>query len=269
MNSRRQQAIVIARFAFALLLFSFALALLIRGASTSAIAHAPQAVTAQDEEKSLDIVRYPNEPLELVDLKIHENSVKGKINSKFKDKRNQAGLDNVRFPEKPDWFKSIRVRLRNISGRPVYGLNASLLFRDERLKVGFGVPLKKSQARDLTQSPLQSGEEIDLIVDDPKLNQILAYMYKNGVDANQSGWQLSVDSAWFGDDVGWQKGTLIRRNPLDPKRWDKTEKPDASPSPFEASRLFQPAGFKAFTANSLGSVAAQADLTRCVAAIVG
>src|SRR5438045_2687691 len=140
---------------------------------------------------------------------------------------------------------------------------------DERLKVGFAAPLKQSQARDLKQSPLQSGEEIDLIVDDAKLNQILAYMFKNGVDANQSGWQLSVDSAWFGEDFGWQKGNLVRRNPVDPKRWDKIEKPETSPSPFEASRLFQPAGFKALGANSLGGVPVQADVTRCVAAIVG
>src|SRR2546423_9601360 len=151
MISRRQQAIVISKFAFALLLFSFALALLIRGASTSAIAHAPRAATAQDEEKSLDITRYPNEPLELVDLKIHEKSVKDKIHSKFKDKTNQAGLDNAKFPEKTDWFRSVKLRLRNISGRPVYGLNASLLFKDERLKVGFEVPLRQFQTIDLRQ----------------------------------------------------------------------------------------------------------------------
>jgi hypothetical protein len=205
MKFQRPQAITITRLAVALLVSSFALTLLIRAGSNSVTARVAQTPAAQDEEKSLDVARYPNAPLELVDLKIHENSVKDKITSKFKDTRNQAGLDNVTFREKTDWFKSVRLRLRNISGRPVYGLNASLLFMDESLKVAFRIPLRQSQARDLMQSPLSSGEEIDLIVDDAKLNQILAYMYKNGVDANQSGWRLSVDAASFGDDFGWQR----------------------------------------------------------------
>ncbi len=256
------------RFLFALLVFAIALTLLIRGASGPAIAHSPQSNIGQGEEKSLEIVRYPNEPLQLVDLKIHENSVKDKINSKFKDKKNEFGLDNVRFSEKPDWFKNIRVRLRNISDAPIIALSVSLLFNDQSLKLGFAAPLKQAQGRDLKQSPLRSGEELDLIVDDARLNQILAYMYQNGVDANQPGWRLSTDSVWFGEDFGWEKGSLLRRNSFDPKKWDKIDKPEPSPFPFEASRLFQPAGFKTLEEKSLRGGASQANLSVCVAAAI-
>lgn len=44
----------------------------------------------QDAEKSLDIERYPNEPLELVDIKISGQSVKDKI--KVKNRRDDKGI---------------------------------------------------------------------------------------------------------------------------------------------------------------------------------
>ncbi len=77
MNSRRQNAILFARGLFALLAFAGAVALLVRAEFSSAIAHGPATASqAQDAEKSLNIERYANEPFELVELKIRENSVK-------------------------------------------------------------------------------------------------------------------------------------------------------------------------------------------------
>jgi len=34
------------------------------------------------------------------------------------------GLDTVKFKEKEGWFKHLKVRLRNVSGKPIYGLRA-------------------------------------------------------------------------------------------------------------------------------------------------
>jgi len=87
--------------------------------------------------------------------------------------------------------------LRNISGRPIYGVAVKLLLFDENLKMAFSLPVKDSQARDLKQHPLQQGEEIDLALDDARAAQILSYMVQNGVDANRSSVQLSVEGASF------------------------------------------------------------------------
>jgi hypothetical protein len=226
--------------------------LLIRGASYSVTAHVPRTtIAAQDEEKSLDINRYPNEPLELVDLKIGENSVKERIRPKIKNNNSRLGMDNVKFKEKNDWFKNVKVRLRNISGRPIYGLDVSLLFRPPNLEVGFRVSVKESQTKNLKSHPLEPGEELDLGVDNHSLKLMLDQMLQNGVDANQSTLRLSVDGVSFGDDFGWRKGSLMRRNPADPKKWDVVDKPEPSPTPSEASRLFQPAGFKTIGITSL------------------
>jgi hypothetical protein len=149
------------RLLFAFLIFAIALTLLIKGSSGPAAAHSPQ----QDEEKSLDIPRYPNAPLELVDLKIHEVSVKAKINAKLKGHDKQAGLDNVKFREKTDWFKSMKLTLRNVSNKPIYGFTVNLLFQAENLRMAFAVPITADRPRDLRGHPLQPSQEIDLAVD--------------------------------------------------------------------------------------------------------
>src|SRR5947208_14473463 len=69
--------------------------------------------TTQDPEKSLDIERHLNEPLELVDLKVSEQSVKSDI--QIKRRKDGEGLDNVKFQDRGEWFRRVKVRLRNIS----------------------------------------------------------------------------------------------------------------------------------------------------------
>ncbi len=227
MNSRRQNAIPFARLVLALLVFAIALALLIRAASNSAVAHGPATASqAQNDEKSLNIERYANEPLELVDLKIRENSVKNNIKSKVKDSHDKAVLDDVKFKETDDWFKNVKVRLRNVSGRPIYGLKASLYFRPGEARMMFEMALTPKELRNLFQQPLQPGDEIDLNINEASFNKGMRYLIQYGVDASQCSVILAVDTAYFSNDFGWSQGAFIRRNPNNPKNWDAVDKSD-------------------------------------------
>src|SRR5438094_1188656 len=82
------------------------------GLMFSLIGHARKSA-AQNTEKSLDIERYPKEPLELVDLQVSELSIKNMI--VVRSRRDTEGLDNVRFSDTDEWFRRVWVRLRNIS----------------------------------------------------------------------------------------------------------------------------------------------------------
>jgi hypothetical protein len=180
----------------------------------------------QDPEKSLDIGRYPNEPFELVDLKVSQNSVTNAIRFKSKDERSQWGFDNVKFKEGDDWFQRVAVRLRNVSGRSVYGLSVSLYFRHPSLRMLFHTSFKQTQTADLKRQPLQSGDEIDFEVSEASLINTMKTMSQHGIDPNESSVSLSVDSAIFSDDLHWSRGSLMRRDPNQPNRWfavDKTE----------------------------------------------
>lgn len=251
MNSRRQKTILYLRLVFALLVFAVSLVLLIKGATNSAIANMPREFSSigraresqsEEEEKSLDINRYPNEPLELVDLKIGQNSVKNRIKLKFKVPESQDGFDNAKFREKRNWFKNIKLRVRNASGRPIYGIGANLYFKPEGVRMFFSIPLS-SKHRDLKLQSLQPNEDVELELNEELDRRMIQRMQDYGIDPNETQISLSVDSAKFSDSFGWYRGTFTKRDPYLPNKVDPVDKIPL-PTPPEASRLFQPAGFK-------------------------
>jgi hypothetical protein len=83
--------------------------------------------SAQDADKTLDMERYPNEPLALVDIKIGEQPVKDKIARKSRTP--DEGLDTVKFRERNDWHRRVWLRLRNVSGEAIISLRAYLYFQ--------------------------------------------------------------------------------------------------------------------------------------------
>jgi hypothetical protein len=192
---------------------------------------------SQDAEKSLNIQKYPNEPLELVDLKIGQNSVKKDIKFKSKDDSSHWEQHNVKFAEKENWFKNVRVRLRNVSGRPLYSLSATLYFLPAGSRIGFQLPLKRIEARNLKERPIQADEEIELGVSDDRFNETMANIKDHGFNPNDIPVTLSVERVSFSDTLIWSKGRLMRPDPANPKSWKAID--DGPPE----ARLLQQAGF--------------------------
>jgi hypothetical protein len=213
------------------------LAFIIIGFALNNLGHAGNS-SAQDADKSLDIERYPNEPLELTELKVRENSVKKGIRFKSKDNISQWGLDNVKFKEKDDWVKSLTIRLRNVSSLPIYSLSASLYLKHPNLRKLYRTSLKQKQTRDLKKVPLQPGDEIDLEVDEAELNNTMTNMRQDGVDPNGTPVSLSVDNAMFSNDFQWSRGSYMRRDPSQPNKWDAADKPTSLGASWS-----KPAGF--------------------------
>jgi hypothetical protein len=171
---------------------------------------------AQDADKSLDIERYPNEPLELVDIAVSAQSVKSKI--KVKLRHGGEGLDNVKFKDKDEWFKRVSVRLRNVSGKPITGLRAYLYFQPSAEHTLFRLPLEHS--KQLKLEALPPGAEIDLKVSDPLWDQTANILKQSGGDANSSSVTFSAESVMFGDNLQWYRGQMLSRDPNNPSRWE-------------------------------------------------
>ncbi|HKP38533.1 MAG TPA: hypothetical protein VJT71_16860, partial [Pyrinomonadaceae bacterium] len=237
MNSQSSLTVRYTKFLLALLAFVVSLVLLIKGVSDSARASASRLKPQQDEEKSLDVDRYPDEPLELVDLRIRHKSVKTEIKPKLRDNISKWGKDRVKFSEDANWFRHVKVTLRNVSGRPIYGLIARLAFKPADQDILFGMAL--THKKDLRQKPLQPNEEIDLDVTDESFNRSMSRMLQHGVNPDAAVVSLSVDSAMFANDLMWSRGDLLQRDPNNHRKWDKVEKP----KPNGASRLKKQAGF--------------------------
>ena len=257
MNSPHQAASPLIRLVVAFFICVTALALLIKGPSSSGTSDAR--LTVQDEEKSLEIERYASEPFALVDLKIREFSVSDRIKSKIKDPHGRAVLDQVKFKEKEGWFKSVTVRLRNVSSQQICGIEASLYFKPAGLYAAFEMSLKPRDLRNLFEKPLKPGDEIELEVNPASVNDAMKYMTQYGVDWNQTPVSLSIGTVYFNKDTGWSRGAFIRRDPNNPKAWQSVEQPQRSPPPPsdslfhnpKASQLFQPTGFKLLDSDTL------------------
>jgi hypothetical protein len=175
---------------------------------------------SQDNEKSLEIQRHGNEPLELVDLKISDQSLKGKI--KTKARRGDDGEDSVRFQETEDWPKRIRIRLRNVSGKTVIGLSAHLYLKLPGLPVQFGVELT-GPSRALEATGLQPGEEIESTVDQGSWDRTVERIKRYGSDIRLAAISLSVELVAFKDGLQWHQGHMVHRDPYDPNRYIPVE----------------------------------------------
>jgi hypothetical protein len=169
---------------------------------------------SQEPEKSLDIERHLNEPLELVDLKVSEQSVKGRIQVKLR--RNGEGLDNVRFQDKDEWYKRVKVRVRNVSDKPVLGITAYLYFKPLTSTPLYRVKL--SSSRKLNPEALQPGGEVELTVTAEEWNSTSEILKQYGVDADLSAVTFSVDFVLFDNGTLWSSGHLVHRDPNNPRR---------------------------------------------------
>ena len=179
----------------------------------------------QGLEKTLEIERYPDEPLQLVNLRIGTQSVKDRIKQKFRDNISRWGTDNVKFNEKDDWFKRVSITLRNTSNKPVYGLEGYLFFKPAGFPMIFSLPLTGS--KELRHDPLQPGAEFELSVNQGLLNYTLADLKNRGTDVSGADVSFSLDTVIFSDELQWYRGQLLRPDSSVPDKWVPINQPVA------------------------------------------
>lgn len=153
--------------------------------------------------------------MELVDIKIGEQALKNRITTKIWYEK--AGLDNVTFVETAGWHRRFTAKLRNISGRPIYGLSGFLYFSTDNGETVFSLPL--TRFRQVKGGPLRPGDEIDLTVSDLAENATLEIIKQHGVDPDMSKVSFSVQNVMFSEDLQWSKGHLLRADPKSPNTW--------------------------------------------------
>jgi hypothetical protein len=164
--------------------------------------------SAQGSEKSLDIRRHNNEPLELMDVKVSEHSIKSGI--KIKARRSDGGLDTVTFQETDEWPKRMRLRLRNISDKTIIGLQAYLYLKPPDSPVLFSVTLTGSKP--LEETVLKPHDEVDAMVDEGSWQRTVTRIKEQGWDPNLATVTFSVGIVGFGDGLQWYKGRMLSRS---------------------------------------------------------
>jgi hypothetical protein len=161
---------------------------------------------AQDGDKSLNIERYGDEPLQLVGLKIESQSITDKL--PVTARHNSVGVDTITFNQRDGWFRNLEVKLRNVSGKPIYGVSSHLFFRPSETKTVYRLPL--AGLTQAGQGVLEPGGEITLIVTEQAwrlTEEILKYY---DVDPDKTVVSFGVDVVQFSDNEQWSKGRMLR-----------------------------------------------------------
>lgn len=167
---------------------------------------------AQDADKSLNIERYNDEPLQLVGLKIGNQSITDKI--PVDAHHNSVGIDTITFKQRDGWFRNLEVKLRNISGRPIYGVSSHLYFRPSEAKTLYSLPL--AGFTQSGQGVLEPGGEITLTVTEQAWAVTAEILKHYDVDPDKSVVSFGIDIVQFSDNEQWSKGRMLRLNPPPP-----------------------------------------------------
>lgn len=175
----------------------------------------------QRSEQSLLIERHGNEPLELIDLKIADQSVKSRIKSKWR--RGDDGYDEATFAGAEDWPKDIRLRVRNISGKQLTGFQAYIYLKPPAAQRMFGVDLKGPGTTRLEHTALAPGQEIEAEVDGDSWDRAIIGLAQYGGELVTAEVRLSIGFVGFADGLYWRNGRMVRLDPNNPNRYIPAE----------------------------------------------
>jgi hypothetical protein len=227
------------------------------------LAHTRNSFAQGDDDQSLDIERHGEEPLELVDLKLNDKSIKTEIRTAFR--HGDDGRDQAKFKKEADWFKHLRIKMRNKSGQTIVGLQAYLYFKPLDSPILFSASL--TGTKQLEHTKLDPGEEIEMVPDEGSLDRAVHRIKEHGGDPNLATVTFVIGIVGFSDGLQWHKGHLLRPDPNNPQRRIPVE-PTKEGSAFEPfyrpPPSFTPAAFRSdeFSAWRLWGKGAPTTLTR-------
>jgi len=165
-------------------------------------------VFAQIQERTIKLVKWRNEPLEITKLKVSGTEVS------FNQPFNAEG---------DDWFRDLTVTVKNISSQTIHFVEIGLTFysseagnipsRDHLLYGCFG----KAVIPKCDQPPLKPNETATLALADYESTR--KFLNETGKPSVINKFELTIGEVIFADSRMWMGGQILKRDPNDPNRW--------------------------------------------------
>lgn len=187
-------------------------------------------VTAQKQERTIKKYSWRHEPIKIDKLKV-------------KGKQIELGQN---FLEDDDWLNGLTISVKNTSGKTIMFIEMVLEFsRPEdsaqgvptisRLMYG-QYPLSPGEtAPPNSESPVKPGETVDIVLSDyDSLQEVLR---QTNYPPNIKQIEMSVDSVIFDDVTMWSKDKIFTRDPNNPNKWRRVDKPPAGGSARHSNKL--------------------------------
>jgi hypothetical protein len=169
------------------------------------------ALAVQDKETIIKKESYPNEPIELVALRIKEKQVR--VSESFAGDR--------------DWYKNISLSAKNISGKTIVYLELELeipesgtMERPVVIPFVFGeLPTEASSIINMPASKRILPNEIrKLELTDSMKDFITNHLMNHNVDMVSEA-KLNIVLVVFDDGLAWKNGQTLQQNPRNPREW--------------------------------------------------
>jgi hypothetical protein len=188
----------------------------------------------QTRERILKKGTFPDEPMKVISIK-----VKGKTIESHK-----------RFVEEDDWLKSLTIKLKNVSNKPIIFFEISLRFpateedpdgpqpsyvRD--LKYG-REPLMDAPALPDQVKPVMPNETVDITLTEEDREAIELSLIQLGFSADIKYVKMLLRTVIIDDDTMWRAGKILRRDPNEPGTWKVVRPSQGSSSNNDSTRDF-------------------------------
>ena len=176
---------------------------------------APNQLVVTESERSMDIERYSDQPLQLVDLKIGGQELTSKITTK--SIHGDVQTDNITFTQDDNWFRTLLITFRNVSDRTLYGTTAYVHFKlpESRMRYSLTFLTRTPQSKGF----VDPGGEVAFYVSHRSWNLTAKMLAEAGVDPNLASATFFVDQVRFSDTLMWQRGQMLRRDADNPYKW--------------------------------------------------
>ncbi|MCA1623920.1 MAG: hypothetical protein LC768_08635 [Acidobacteria bacterium] len=169
-------------------------------------------IFAQTQERTIKLVKWRNEPLEITKLK-----VSGK----------EASFNQPFNAEGDDWFRDLTVTVKNISNQTIHFIDIGLTFysseagnipsRDHLLYGCDPPPSSEAKAPKCDQPPLKPNETTTLVLEDYQSTR--KFLNETGKPQNINYFELKIGEVIFADRRMWAGEQIYNRDPNNPNRW--------------------------------------------------
>jgi hypothetical protein len=166
----------------------------------------------QSEKKVVTLTEWPTAPVKFI-----ETRVTGKAIEFTKE-----------FDGGDDWIRGIVVALKNTSNRNIIYISLLLQF-PETQAAGPIMSASLEYGRYSSQPSngnydklLKPDEEVEIKLPDTNYDNLRSFL-SSGSFNKVNALHIHLDSVIFDDDTGWFGGILMRRDPGNPKKWDRID----------------------------------------------
>ena len=168
--------------------------------------------SAQTQERTIKLVKWRNEPLEITKLEVKGKEIS--FNHSFK-------------AEGDDWFRGLAVSVKNVPSQTIHFIDLGLTFesggdggipsRDHLLYGCQPPPSSEADAPKCDQPPLRPYETATLVLEDYERTR--RFLDETGKPQAINGFEVSIGEVIFADGRMWSVGQILKRDPGDPNRW--------------------------------------------------